>query len=86
LAGPLIYAIPHGSGWLYVGQTRQLLVSRLTQHLRKADKASRWANVMVLPLEAAVTDAQLGMLERTGRVVLRPAMGLRWPAGAEIAV
>ncbi|MDR7324608.1 MULTISPECIES: GIY-YIG nuclease family protein [Catenuloplanes] len=82
----MIYAIPEGSGWLYVGQTRQPLGSRLAQHFRESGKSKRWANVMTLHLGSAATDAQLDTLEGTGRMVLRPATGRRWPIRFEINV
>jgi hypothetical protein len=78
--GPLVYAVPNGNGWHYVGQTRQSLRQRMTTHLRDPDRAARWAGVMAIALLPEISVNRLDELEHIARNLLRPRMGSRWPA------
>lgn len=78
ITGPMIYAVPEGATWFYVGQTRKLLATRLGQHLSDPYRASLWPAVMAIQLHADVTAMRLDELEHAGRDILKPVMGSRW--------
>lgn len=78
LTGPMIYAVPEGAGWFYVGQTRKALAARLRQHLSDPYRASLWPAVMAIPLHSDVTAMRLDELEHAGSDILKPVMGSRW--------
>jgi hypothetical protein len=80
MLGPLVYAVPNGTGWYYVGQTRQFLRQRMTTHLLDPDRAARWPGVMTIALLPEISANRLDELEHIARQRLRPRMGSRWPA------
>lgn len=82
LPGPMIYAIPEGTSWYYVGQTGDPLRKRLAGHLREPDRRQLWAAVMALELRTDISAARLKQLESLGKEILQPRMGSRWPTQA----
>lgn len=78
--GPMVYAVPAGNGWYYVGQTRDPLRIRMGRHLGDPERASLWGAVMTIMLPPTVSADRLDELERAGQQLLRPRMGSRWPA------
>jgi len=63
----------------YVGQTRQGTATRLAQHARRWDRASRWSYVWVVPILNSVPDNQLHKIEGRIGQLLKPTDSIRLP-------
>ena len=79
LRGPLIYAAIARGECLYLGQTSDLLRTRIKRHLRDSKKAAaQWTNVLALELDEGVSASVIAELERRGRTIMDPITGTRW--------
>ena len=75
-----IYIVERATGrTAYVGQTRQGVATRLTQHVRQWDRATTWAWVWVIPLLDTTPNAELSRIEGRIGAWLRPLDCRRLP-------